>query len=86
MAKKKVESYTGIRVTFHSTQPFDTIMQKLYASIGEPNKIPAWQGIAKSIGGYSVEDREKFIKGAEKQVGPHGFMIFQVTSLRFPTQ
>jgi hypothetical protein len=83
MANKKVENYTGTRVTFHSTQPFDVIMQKLYASIGGPEKIPAWLGIARSISGYSAEDREKFIQGAEKQIGPHGFMIFQVPPLPF---
>jgi hypothetical protein len=78
MATKKVEHYTGTRITFHSTQPFSTIMTKLYASIGPVENITAWSGIAKGITSYSAENREKFIAVTENQVGPHGFMIFQV--------
>jgi hypothetical protein len=78
MATKKVEHYTGTRITFHSTQPFDSIMAKLYASIGGPESIPAWLEVAKGITSYSAESRDKFISTTEKHVGPHGFMIFQV--------
>ena len=78
MASKQVENYPGTRVTFHSSQPFDIILSKLYASIGLVENIPAWDQIAKSITDYSAENRERFVAGIEKQIGPHGFMIFQV--------
>jgi len=77
MATKKVETYTETRITFHSTKPFDSIMAKLYASIGSPEKIHAWLEIAKGITSYSAESRDKFVAATEKTVGPHGFMIFQ---------
>lgn len=78
MATKKVENYTGTRITFHSNQPFDTVLSKLYSSIGSPSNVSAWPEIARSITSYSAESRDKFVAGTEQHVGPHGFMIFQV--------
>ncbi|KAG0645835.1 hypothetical protein D0Z07_7948 [Hyphodiscus hymeniophilus] len=52
-------------------------MAKLYASIGGVEGIPDWSQAAKSIEDYSAASKEKFVRGIEKQVGPHGFMIFQ---------
>jgi hypothetical protein len=78
MATKKAENYTGTRITFHSAQPFDSIITKLYSSIGPPENIPYWSEKMKTITSYSAECRDKFGAAIDKQVGPHGFMIFQV--------
>ena len=53
-------------------------MAKLYSSIGLPENITVWSETAKSITSYSAESRDKFTAAIEKQVGAHGFMIFQV--------
>ncbi|KAH8800617.1 hypothetical protein F5884DRAFT_808077 [Xylogone sp. PMI_703] len=76
MATKTVQNYTGTRVTFHTTQPFDSVITKLYSSIGRPEKVSAWREMTKTISSYSAESREKFVAATEQQVGPHGFMIF----------
>jgi hypothetical protein len=80
MATRKAELYTGTRVTYYSIQPFDSIMVKLYSSIGSIKDIPAWQETAASIKDYSAESKENFISAIKKHVGPHGFMIFQVST------
>jgi hypothetical protein len=78
MATKIAENYTGTRITFHSSHPFSTIISKLYASIGTTQNIQAWSEIARNITDYSTESKQRFVQATEKQVGRHGFMIFQV--------
>jgi hypothetical protein len=78
MATKQVENYTGTRITFHSTQPYDSILTSLYSSIGSLEKASAWREFARSFKGYSAEGRDRFVAATEKQAGPHGFTIFEV--------
>lgn len=77
MASRKVENYTGARVTVHSNQSFDSVLSKLYGSIGAPATGGEWPKIAGGVATNSVQSRDAFIALVEKVVGPHGFMIFQ---------
>ena len=74
----KVEHYTGTRITVHSGLPFDSVVSKLYSSIGTPAAASAWPDIAKKITSYSGESRDQFTALVREALGPHDFMIFQV--------
>jgi hypothetical protein len=78
-------AYRGSRVTVHSTQPFDSVMAKLYSEIGRPKQASAWawQKIVKN-----ATDKKSFIKGVKEATGTKagqdvrdGFMIFQACAL-----
>lgn len=82
MATKQVETYTGTRVTFHSIQPFDSIVTKLYASIGGPDNASESLDLEKAVAAYSPELKDKFVAATEKKAGPHGLTTFHVRASR----
>jgi hypothetical protein len=72
-------AYNGIRVTVHSTRPFDTIMCNLYSEIGRPEQTSAWRELVKG-----PIDQKSFIEGVKAATGTRRdqdvmdrFMIFQ---------
>jgi hypothetical protein len=77
----KSQSFEGTRITVESSKPFDKVISALYASIGSPADIGKWTAIAQGIKSYSDEAREEYVSATNQTVGPHGFMIFQASSL-----
>lgn len=79
MPTPKTETYNGTRLTFQSSKSFDDVMQKLYSSIGGPERIGRWK---KPVYGVPAENseaaRERFEEGIKGALGPHEFMIFEV--------
>ena len=80
MATQMVENYTGTRITVHSDQPFKSVVSKLYSSIGTPDKAGEKAKPVDSLA-TSSKARDTFIAKLESSIGPHGFMIFQVSEL-----
>ena len=79
-SKSRNDNYNGVRVTVHSTDPFDAIITRLYSEIGSPE-----QGLAGLNEIKTVRDRETFIDKVKKATGTTSdqdvmdrFMIFQV--------
>jgi hypothetical protein len=77
-SKLQSADYRGVRITVHSTQPFDTIINKLYAEIGSPEQISVWNETR------SIRDQDAFIEAIKKATGTapgqdvtDRFMIFQ---------
>lgn len=72
-------AYRGSRITVHSTQPFDSIMDKLYSEIGGPEEIGTWDEIDSNS-----TNKQSFVKAVKKATGTKArqqdadhFMIFQ---------
>ena len=80
MATRIVENYTGTRISVHSDQPFESVVSKLYSSIGTPDKA---EDKAKPVDSLATSSkaRDTFIAKVKSSIGPHGFMIFQVSEL-----
>ena len=75
---RKVENYTGTRITVHSSHPFNVVLDKLYSSIKpSSDALQAWPKIASSISSYDAASKQNFISAVESTVGPHSFMFFQ---------
>ncbi|CZR67771.1 uncharacterized protein PAC_17670 [Phialocephala subalpina] len=77
MASPKIETYQGTRLTFQSPKFFDEVMQKLYFSIGGPDRIGSWKRPVHSVTISTEEARERFEEGIKAVLGPHEFMIFK---------
>ncbi|KAF8850205.1 hypothetical protein BDZ45DRAFT_809326 [Acephala macrosclerotiorum] len=79
MAAPKTETYQGTRLTFQSSKSFEEVMDKLYSSIGGPERIGGWK---KPVYGVTAENFEEARKKFEERIrgvlGLHEFMIFEV--------
>jgi hypothetical protein len=71
------------REIVHTTQSYDSTLKKLYSSIGEMASAN-WGSIAKAIQSYDKQAQEFFVSNVEENIGPHGFMIFQVSTSPHP--
>ncbi|KAH6679113.1 hypothetical protein B0J14DRAFT_580041 [Halenospora varia] len=76
MTTQTTYPFTATHTTLHTPHSFQTVMSKLYSSIGSPSDVGKWQEVSKNITSYDEASREAFVKEIEKSVGPHGFMIF----------
>lgn len=74
------KQFHATRITATSPKAFDEVMSSLYASIGTPDKVSEWPKLVKNIISGPPNPKEDFIKAVDEAVGPHGFMIFQVST------
>ncbi|KAH8684279.1 hypothetical protein BGZ60DRAFT_163105 [Tricladium varicosporioides] len=92
MTTQRSDILTANYTTFHTPHPFQTVISKLYSSIGFPSDVGKWKEVTKSITSYGEASQDAFVKEIENLVGPHGFMIFleinhgQWTPLFLPSQ
>lgn len=75
----KTQKFEATRITLTSTKPYEDVFTSLYASIGSPENVGAWPKIVKTVLSGPPNPQEQFTNTVQRVVGPHGFMIFQVS-------